>query len=103
MAIDNRLSIAIEEQFPDFVKEEGPNLIAFMKAYFEWMETSDQVLDVNKSLLTNQDLDDTLPKFLKYFQNELMQDIPDAALSDKRLLMKNIRDLYTSKGGQKSY
>ena len=103
MAINDRLSIAIEEQFPDFVKEEGPNLIAFMKAYFEWMETSDQVLDVNKTLLTNQDLDDTLPKFLKYFQNELMQDLPDAVLTDKRLLMKNIRDLYTSKGGQKSY
>ena len=32
-----------------------------------------------------------------------MADIPENMLTDKRLLLKRIKDLYTSKGSQKSY
>ena len=103
MAIEKQLSIAIENQFPEFVKTDGPNLIAFAKAYFEYLEQSGNALETNRNLLNYQDLDNTLTTYLQYFQRELMADIPENMLTDKRLLLKRIKDLYTSKGSQKSY
>lgn len=103
MAIDNKLSVQIEQQFPDVFKEDGQNLIAFVKAYYEWMESSGQVLDVNRNLKDYRDIDLTLQAYLKFFQDEVMSQIPETTAVDKRLLAKRIKDLYTSKGSQLSY
>lgn len=103
MSIDNKISNLIESQFPDFVLEEGPNLVAFVKAYYEWLETSGQAVHENKNLLSYQDVDTTLEQYLRFFQNEVMDDIPKNILADKRLLVKYIKDLYQSKGSQRSY
>lgn len=103
MAIDNKLSVQIEQQFPDVFKEDGQNLIAFVKAYYEWMESSGQVLEINRSLKDYRDIDKTLQAYIRYFQDEVMSQIPEATAVDKRLLAKKIKDLYTSKGSQLSY
>jgi hypothetical protein len=103
MAIDKKISNLIDSQFPDFILEEGPNLVAFVKAYYEWLETSDQAVHENRKLLDYQDVDTTLDEYLRFFQNEIMDTIPKSVLADKRLLLKNIKDIYTSKGSQKSY
>jgi hypothetical protein len=103
MTIDNKLSVQIEQQFPDVFKEDGQNLIAFVKAYYEWMESTGQVLDVNRSLKDYRDIDLTLDAYLKFFQDEVMSQIPETTSVDKRLLAKRIKDLYTAKGSQLSY
>jgi len=36
------LSTFIESNFPEFYQEEGPNFIAFVKAYYEWLERTDK-------------------------------------------------------------
>jgi len=38
--IEKRISPLIQSQFPAFYQEEGENFIAFVKAYYEWMENS---------------------------------------------------------------
>ena len=103
MAIDNKLSVQIEQQFPDVFKEDGQNLIAFVKAYYEWMESTGQVLDINRNLKNYRDIDLTLDAYLKFFQDEIMSQIPETTSVDKRLLAKRIKDLYTAKGSQLSY
>ena len=103
MAIDNKLSVQIEQQFPDVFKEDGQNLIAFVKAYYEWMESTGQVLDINRNLKNYRDIDLTLDAYLKFFQDEVMSQIPETTSVDKRLLAKRIKDLYTAKGSQLSY
>lgn len=103
MATNNKISNLIDSQFPDFVLEEGPNLVAFVKAYYEWMETSGQAIDANKNLLNYQDIDTTLDAYIRFFQNEVMSNISLDTITNKRQLVKRIKDLYTSKGSQKSY
>lgn len=39
MIIEKRISNFIQSQFPSFYREEGPEFIAFVKAYYEWLET----------------------------------------------------------------
>ena len=44
--IEKFISPLIQEQFPDFYKEEGELFITFVKAYYEWLETSTQELEL---------------------------------------------------------
>ncbi|MAD24340.1 MAG: hypothetical protein CMO44_09235 [Verrucomicrobiales bacterium] len=103
MALTEKLSTLVERQFPAFYKEEGPNFLAFVKAYYEYMEQSGKAEDVVRSLSDYKDIDKTIDSFIQYFRSELMPEIPNDALADKKLLAKRIKDLYTTKGTIESY
>lgn len=104
MATDKTVSSFIESQVPEYLREEGPKLVAFLKAYYEWMETTGQMTDASKSLLKNQDIDTTtLSGFYDYFRREVLADFPSEILADKRLVVKRIKDLYQSKGSKLSF
>ena len=104
MATDNKISTLLESQVPGYLLEEGPNLVAFLKAYYEWMETSGQVTDASKNLLVNRDIDTAdLDKFYEYFRREVLADFPSSVLADRRLVAKRIKDLYRAKGSTAAY
>ena len=42
--LEKKLSLLIKEQLPEFVKHENLNFIAFMKAYYEFLESGELVL-----------------------------------------------------------
>jgi hypothetical protein len=44
--IEQKISPLVENMFPSFYKEEGQNFIAFVKAYYEWLETNHQLLQL---------------------------------------------------------
>lgn len=97
------ISNYIESQFPALYRDEGPELIAFIKAYYEWMETDDQILNKTRNLLNYRNVDTTLDEFLKYFLSKYLYGIPRNILGDKKLLIKYALDLYRSKGSVEGY
>jgi len=101
--IEKSVSSFIPQQFPLFYKDEGPNFIAFVKAYYEWLESNGQVLNHSRSLLDYNDIDTTESQFLTYFKNTYLNSLPESMLVDKRLLVKHVLDLYRSKGTPRSY
>ena len=103
MATSRKISTLINEQLPDFVAEEGPKLEAFIRAYYEWMEQSNNAVEVSKDLISRADLDTTPTDYFQYFRNEIFKNVPDDAVVDKALFAKNIRSLYYNKGTDKSY
>ena len=103
MSIEKFISPFIQSQFPDFYKSDGPNFVAFVKAYYEWLETSPNPLYKARELYDMMDVDRTAEDFVKYFKNKYMFSIPQSAVADKRLLSKHILDLYRSKGSLRSY
>lgn len=103
MSTDKKISSLIADQLPDFVLEEGPKLQRFIEAYYEFMEQNDGAIDGTKNLLSYQDIDTTTDSFLQHFREEIYKNIPDSALIDKRILAKHIREMYRSKGTEKSY
>jgi len=103
MSIDKFVSPFIPQQFPAFYKEEGPNFIAFVKAYYEWLESPGDALYHARSLLDYNDIDTTEEKFIKYFKNTYLHSLPESIIADKRLLVKHILDLYRSKGTPRAY
>ena len=57
----DKVSLQIEQQLPEFVRAESPNFIAFMKAYYEFMESAELKLTtlgtVDSILLEAQPVD----------------------------------------------
>ena len=98
-----KISSQIDSQFPGFIREEGPQFVSFMKAYFEYMEQTGNPVNVIRSLKDNLDIDRTVDSFVEYFRKEFMVNIPKDVLADKRLLAKHIRQFYRSRGSQESY
>jgi len=50
MSVEKLISPLIASQFPAFYKTEGPNFIAFVKAYYEWAEQQNNFLQLSRSL-----------------------------------------------------
>lgn len=98
MEIDKFISNLVESQFPDFYRAEGSNFVAFVRAYYEWMEQEGYVTNASKSLLEYSDIDNTLDEFVVSFKNKYLNGFPSITAADKRFMIKNIKDFYQSKG-----
>lgn len=104
MSIENQqISNLIENQFPKFYQDDGPNFIAFVEAYYEWMEQTGNVIGDSRSLLSYRDIDQTLPQFLTHFSQKYLYGIPDKIKFDKRFLVKHVLDIYRAKGTIRGY
>jgi hypothetical protein len=96
------ISNLIENQFPEFYKEEGPVFIEFVKAYYEWLEEYNNPLYDARRLMEYGDIDSTVDKYLEYFKNKYLNNIQkDTAVSTQHLV-KHSLDLYRSKGTERA-
>lgn len=107
--IEKLISPLVENQFPAFYREDGPQFIAFVKAYYEWLEqsglpgsTAQNTLYQSRSLPSYRDIDDTLDDFIVHFKEKYLKNIQFDTASNKKLLVKNALDLYRSKGTERS-
>ena len=105
------ISNFIKNQFPLFYQEEGPDFILFMKAYYEWLEdewgNSDDgfggPIREARELQSYRDIDETIIRFLEFFQKKYLYGIPFNVIANKRFLLKHILDVYRSKGTIQCY
>ena len=81
MALQEKLSNLVENQFPQFYKEEGPKFLQFVKAYYQYLEQTGKQQDSQRNLQNYKDIDETLNEYIKYFRSELMAEIPNDALA----------------------
>jgi len=87
----------IPTQVPEFVREDYPTFVAFIEAYYEYLDNS------GVDLTSLRDLDTTLDDFIKYFKNELAINMPaDLQVSDS-FLLENIKNHYLAKGSEQSF
>ena len=105
----NKISPVVRFQLPEFVREDHPTFIAFIKAYYEWMEESDPLIQSPQDLLYLDDLDRTFDAFVDEFKRQYLHCFPeqlavrDGVPVDSRKLMKNIKQFYRAKGTEKSF
>lgn len=100
--IERHISQYIESQFPAVFREEGPVLVQFVKAYYEWMESTGQPLFHARNLPSYRDIDTTLDEFVTYFKLKYLPNIQFTTASSRRLFVKNALDFHRSKGSQRS-
>lgn len=101
--VEKRISNLIAQQFPAFYRDEGTTFIAFVKAYYEWLEQEGKVLYQARRIAENRDIDETVEEFLYYFQKKYLYGIPFDVIINKRFLLKHVLDAYRSKGSIQCY
>ena len=100
--IHDKIAFLIEEQFPDFYHEDGPNLIDFVKAYFEFLEEHDKTTEAARNLFTERDVDTATDEFIEHFRAKYLNHVPKINTVEDALLIKNIQSIYKSKGSQQA-
>jgi hypothetical protein len=88
---------------PEHIQLEKPELMAFMEAYYDFLDQPDQPGAFLKSLPAHRNLDLVGTEFLEMLQRELAVPIPETVVADKSKLYKNITDIYLSKGAEPSF
>ena len=106
--IDQKTSLLINRQVPEFVREEHPNFIAFLEAYYEFLENKQgsQKNDLTaeaKKLRNVSDVDLSIGQFEDNFFNTYASLIPRNVEVDKGILLKHLLPLYLAKGSEKSF
>tara|TARA_Y100001938_G_scaffold148084_1_gene230850 strand:+ start:1166 stop:2935 length:1770 start_codon:yes stop_codon:yes gene_type:complete len=109
-SIVNGISPLIESQVPDFTNSDHPNFVAFIEAYYEFMEQQGNATE--RTLLLNDfyDIENTLDEFVESFEHKFMRNFPkenstdaDGNLLDRKTLLKRVRDFYAIKGSESSF
>ena len=105
---DQKTSLLINRQVPEFVREEHPNFIAFLEAYYEFLETKqgtkkNDLITVSKNLRYVSDVDVSITDFESNFFNTYAELIPREIEVGKATLIKHILPLYLAKGNEKSF
>jgi hypothetical protein len=111
---DNKqLSELISSQLPEFVRVDHPTLVAFLTAYYEWMDIrrDEGMLISPMSMRDVPDVDRTMDQFVAEFKKEYLFQFPESlAVSpetgkpvDERKLIKTIKQFYRAKGTEKAY
>lgn len=93
----------VQSHFPEFVVEDHPRFLTFIKAYYQWMESKRNVLSDARRIPLHQDIDTSIDVFVESFFREFLVHIPRSVLADKALLLKNIKQFYRARGTEKSY
>lgn len=91
-----KVSSIVASQLPEFIRDEYQTFVDFLKAYYDFLETT------QKDPTTLRDIDTTLDAFITYFKDELAAKIPYSTV-DERFLISRVKDLYLAKGSEASY
>lgn len=91
-----KISSVVPAQLPEFVRDDYQTFVDFLKAYYEFLETTQQ------DLVTLRDIDTTLDSFITYFKDDLAQKLPYSTV-DERFLLTHIKDMYLAKGSESSF
>lgn len=87
----------VPTQVPEFVREDYPTFVAFIQAYYEYLDEN------GVDLASLRDLDTTLDEFIQYFKNELAANMPANLQVQDRFLLENIKKHYLAKGSESSF
>jgi hypothetical protein len=108
-----KTSLLINNQVPEFIREEYPLFISFLEAYYEFLETerfysdgksqNNNLTEKLKNLKFISDIDFSLEQFQEQFFNSFILHLPKNTLVTKDFLIKNVLPLYQSKGSPKSF
>jgi hypothetical protein len=105
---EQKVSLLINRQVPEFVRDEYPTFIRFLEAYYEFLEKKQtgKNNDLNaksKDLRYLSDVDYSIGQFEDNFFNTFADLLPKDVKVDKAFLIKQLLPFYLSKGNEQSF
>ena len=99
----DKLSSILKYKLPDFVREDHELFVAFVQAYYEWMEQEGQAHHFLQTYRENMDVDRASDAFIDEFMVEFADTFPKTTLIPRNVLLKTIREFYLAKGSEDSF
>lgn len=108
MATNLKTSALVNNQVPQFIRDEYPLFVSFIQAYYEFLEQKqgtekNDLITEAKNLRYLKDVDVSVDKFEDNFFNTFATLFPKDATVNKEILLKQALPIYLSKGSQKSF
>ena len=102
--VDERFSTLLQQMLPQFVVDDHPLFVAFLRAYCEYSEQYGNPRAEAVRMNEYVDVDKTLPEFLEYFKSQYLYDFPVDLYKDlnEEQVIKNIKNYYGEKGNPRS-
>jgi hypothetical protein len=115
--LDEKLSLIVQDQIPDFVRDTYPVFQTFLEKYYEQGEQIDEIQYNIQKAKAFADIDETANAFVDYFVDQFGYNVPKSIFKDqqflvdsglvsstesKRSFVKRLVDYHSSKGSEKS-
>ena len=78
--IKEKLSTLISSQLPEFIRNDYETFVAFLEAYYEFLEQDQNAQELLQNALSYNDVDRTSTDFINYFLKQYCDNIPREAL-----------------------
>jgi len=101
--LTNKLSAIVSSQIPEFIRADNETFSEFIKAYYKFLEKEKNSQELLQNLKSYASIDETISSLIDRFFLMYGSDSPSKISADIPTFIKNIKDLYTSKGTEKSY
>ncbi len=108
MATNEKISLLVPEQVPEFVRADNPKFVSFLQAYYRFLEeqqgtNKNDLVTKAKELRYISDVDSSLDLFEEQFFNTFLSLLPKESQVSKEFLIKNALPVYLSKGSEESF
>lgn len=106
--MDQKTSLLVNRQVPEYVRDEYPLFISFLEAYYEFLENvqgtqKNDLLKKAKDLRYVSDVGYSIDTFEEQFFNMYASLFPKDVQVNKEILIKNALPFYLSKGSEKAF
>jgi hypothetical protein len=92
------ISIALERQIPEFIREDYGLFVKFIKAYYAFLEETQQ-----RNLEDIRSVENTLDEFIIKFKKELAMVFPTNTLENERFILQRMQEFYMTRGSVESF
>lgn len=98
---EEKSALNVKFSLPEFIQTDYNKFVSFIEKYFEYMDENNNPINL---LLNKQysDIDDLNDAELNQRANELAAAFPQLIQTDRKLLLKRIKNIYESKGSERS-
>lgn len=93
-----KLHSVVSSQIPEFVREDYPTFVAFLEAYYQYLDQYER-----RDLSDIRDIDRTLDDFITYFKGELDIFGDNYEHIEKRFYLRKAKQVFTAKGTEAAY
>lgn len=96
------ISNFVYSQSPFFVRNDHPNFIRFVEAYYEYLEQEGKTVERAKGFKEALDVDRSIDLYTEKLYSQFLSSIPEDIIADKNLILKHAKDFYRARGTEKS-